>query len=157
MDLSNRMRITIGAIDEDGEFSSVYAGMCTRARCMEIMQDILDKDSLPVLEVFGKHDKFGEELPAAKVTKSDKVSEAQNQENGDNRCGFTMPAFPMPVSVTFKVGSVEVSITGEEEKAVKAVEKMALMMVKIDKSMRPKDSEATGAIAGLIKQRENHT
>lgn len=150
MSKDNRMRVTIGAIDEDGEFSSVYAGMCTRSRCMEIMQDIMDEDGLPILEVFGKHDKFGEELPQTKDTKSEKISDEQNNKKEEMRSGFSPLSFPMPVSMTLKVGSVEVSITGEEEKAVKAFEKMAPMMLEVNKSMQPKRDEVTGLLAGIV-------
>jgi len=149
MSEDNRMRITIGAIDEDGEFNSVYAGMCTRARCMEIMQNIMDEDSLPILEVFGKHDKFGEELPEPQIKKVEKVSEAQNEEQKELSGGLKLPSFPMPVCMTLKVGSVDVTITGEEEKAVKALVKMAPMMMKINKSMMPKLNEGTGLLAGI--------
>ena len=147
MKQDTRMRVTVGAIDEDGEFSNVYAGMCTRARCMEIMQDILDEDGLPILEVFGKHEKFGEELP--KVVKSEKLTEEQKKENEESRSGFTPLSIPVPVIITLKVGSVELSVTGEEEKILKAIEKMAPMMLKINKSMQPKLNEVTGLLAGL--------
>lgn len=75
-----RMRVSIGAIDEDGEYSTVYLGGCTRARAMEIMQDILDESGLPVLDILGKHERPGDAVPKAgrtKCVKADRLTPEQ--------------------------------------------------------------------------------
>lgn len=74
------MRASIGAIDEDGEFCTVYAGTCTRARAAEIMQDILDEDGLPILEIFGKHEKLGDDLHRTKMVKVTKAETIQTDQ-----------------------------------------------------------------------------
>lgn len=76
------MRASIGAIDEDGEYCTVYAGTCTRARAAQIMQDILDEDGLPILEIFGKHEKLGDELPRPKLVKVTKLETVQADQVG---------------------------------------------------------------------------
>lgn len=90
---SNRLRVTIGAIDEDGEYRHVFVGMCTRERVAQIMWDILDECGLPVLEIHSRHDRFGKVLldertlektmkrfAAVSCKKSDRLAEKQAEQ-----------------------------------------------------------------------------
>lgn len=121
MERDKMMRVTIGAIDEDGGYRHVFVGMSDRRRVQQIMSDILAEDGLPVLDVHSKHDRFGDVIQGGGIAEAVKraaaASCAKSSRLSPEQAGQLIDAVKRPdgglvAHAYFRVGDVIHNVTG---------------------------------------------